>query len=130
MRSNCTMLFGSIETVDERVDHLLRLRGLQDETGGFQTFIPLKFHNENNRLHKLPEPTDADCLQTIRGEPVAPRQHPARQGLLADARRAARASSRWGSGSTTSTAPCARSASTTWPAPRRRRSCPATSWSR
>jgi aminodeoxyfutalosine synthase len=65
MRSNCTMLFGSIETVDERVDHLLRLRGLQDETGGFQTFIPLKFHNENNRLHKLPEPTDADCLQTM-----------------------------------------------------------------
>lgn len=65
MRSNCTMLFGSIERLDERVDHLLRLRDLQDETGGFQTFIPLKFHNENNRLHKLPEPTDADCLKTL-----------------------------------------------------------------
>jgi aminodeoxyfutalosine synthase len=65
MRSNCTMLFGSIERLDERVDHILRLRQLQDETGGFQTFIPLKFHNENNRLHKLPEPTDADCLKTM-----------------------------------------------------------------
>jgi aminodeoxyfutalosine synthase len=65
MRSNCTMLFGSIETMEERVDHILRLRALQDETGGFQTFIPLKFHNENNRLQKLPEPTDADCLKTM-----------------------------------------------------------------
>lgn len=65
MRTNCTMLFGSIERIDERVDHLLRLRALQDETGGFQTFIPLKFHNENNRLHKLPEPSDADCLKTL-----------------------------------------------------------------
>lgn len=65
MRTNCTMLFGSIERLDERVDHILQLRALQDETGGFQTFIPLKFHNENNRLHKLPEPTDADCLKTM-----------------------------------------------------------------
>jgi len=65
MRSNCTMLFGSIERLDERVDHILRLRELQDETGGFQTFIPLKFHNENNRLSKLDEPTDADCLKTM-----------------------------------------------------------------
>ncbi|MEZ4235450.1 MAG: aminofutalosine synthase MqnE [Myxococcota bacterium] len=65
MRSNATMLFGSIERLDERVDHLLRLRELQDETGGFQTFIPLKFHNENNRLRKLTSPTDADCLKTL-----------------------------------------------------------------
>jgi aminodeoxyfutalosine synthase len=65
LRSNATMLFGSIERLDERVDHLDRLRALQDETGGFQTFIPLKYHNENNRLHKLGEPTDADCLRTL-----------------------------------------------------------------
>lgn len=65
MRSNCTMLFGSIERLEERVDHILRLRALQDETGGFQTFIPLKFHNENNRLARLDEPTDADCLKTM-----------------------------------------------------------------
>lgn len=65
MRSNCTMLFGSIETMEERVDHLLRLRSLQDETGGFQTFIPLRFHHENNRLRRLPEPTGADSLRTM-----------------------------------------------------------------
>jgi aminodeoxyfutalosine synthase len=65
LRSNCTMLFGSIEKTEERVDHLVRLRELQDETGGFQTFIPLKFHNENNRLQRLPEPTGFDCLRTI-----------------------------------------------------------------
>ncbi|MBM4393369.1 MAG: aminofutalosine synthase MqnE, partial [Deltaproteobacteria bacterium] len=64
LRSNCTMLFGSIETVEERVDHMIRLRTLQDETGGFQTFIPLRFHHENNRLRKLREPTAADTLRT------------------------------------------------------------------
>src|SRR5262249_30239320 len=63
LRSNCTMLYGHIETVEERVDHLLRLRGLQDETGGFQTFIPLAFHNENNALEKLPGPTAFDDLK-------------------------------------------------------------------
>lgn len=65
MRTNATMLFGSIERLDERVDHMIRLRTLQDETGGFQTFIPLRFHNENNRLAKLTSPSDADCLRTL-----------------------------------------------------------------
>ena len=65
LRTNCTMLFGSIETVEERVDHLDQLRRLQDETGGFQTFIPLKFHNENNRLNRLADPTAAECLRVI-----------------------------------------------------------------
>lgn len=65
MPTNCTMLYGHIETFEHRVDHLLRLRALQDETRGFQCFIPLAFHNENNRLHKLPEPTAADHLRTI-----------------------------------------------------------------
>lgn len=64
LRTNCTMLFGSIETVEERVDHLLRLRSLQDETGGFQTFIPLRFHHENNRLQRLKEPTGYESLRT------------------------------------------------------------------
>jgi aminodeoxyfutalosine synthase len=64
MRSNCTMLFGMIETVDERVDHMLRLRALQDETGGFQTFIPLKFHNEHNRLNGLYEASSSEVLRT------------------------------------------------------------------
>ncbi len=64
MRSNCTMLYGHIETVEERVDHMLRLRALQEETGGFQTFIPLAFHPENNALMKLPAPTGAEDLRT------------------------------------------------------------------
>ena len=65
MKTNCTMLYGHIETFEHRVDHLLRLRALQDDTSGFQCFIPLAFHNENNSLHKLPEPTAVDDLRTI-----------------------------------------------------------------
>jgi len=64
LRSNCTMLYGTIETVEERVDHMLQLRALQDETGGFQTFIPLAFHPDNNALMKLPAPTGVDDLRT------------------------------------------------------------------
>jgi aminodeoxyfutalosine synthase len=63
--SNCTMLYGHIETFEHRVDHLLQLRALQDETRGFQCFIPLAFHNENNSLRKLPEPTAIDSLRTL-----------------------------------------------------------------
>ena len=50
LHSNCTMLYGHIETEEDRVDHLLRLRELQDETHGFQTFIPLAFHPDNTAL--------------------------------------------------------------------------------
>lgn len=50
MRSNATMLYGHIETHEERVDHLVRLRSLQDETNGFMTFIPLAFHPKNTSL--------------------------------------------------------------------------------
>ena len=64
LRSNCTMLYGTIETLEERVDHMLRLRALQDETEGFQTFIPLSYHPEGNRLGKLPAPTGVDDLRT------------------------------------------------------------------
>lgn len=64
LRSNCTMLFGMIETPEEQLDHMIRLRDLQDKTGGFQTFIPLKFHNEHNRLSGLYEATTADVLRT------------------------------------------------------------------
>lgn len=65
MRSNCTMLYGHIETVEEKVLHLLRLRNLQAETGGFQTFIPLAFHPEGNALQRLPAPTGIDDLRTF-----------------------------------------------------------------
>lgn len=52
LRSNVTMLFGHIEEAEDIVTHLMRIRELQDETGGFQTFVPLKFHVENNALGK------------------------------------------------------------------------------
>ncbi len=54
LRSNATMLYGHIENDEDRVDHLLRLRALQDETGGFQAFIPLAFHPANTPLEHLP----------------------------------------------------------------------------
>jgi aminodeoxyfutalosine synthase len=63
LRSNVTMLYGHIETSEERVDHMLRARALQDETGGFQAFIPLAFHPDNNQMRKLPAPTAADTLR-------------------------------------------------------------------
>jgi aminodeoxyfutalosine synthase len=53
LRSNCTMLYGHIEKPYHRIDHLLRLRELQDETGGLQTFIPLAFHPENTGLDHI-----------------------------------------------------------------------------
>lgn len=53
MHSNATMLYGHIESSEDRVDHLLKLRGLQDETHGFQTYIPLAFHPANTGLEKL-----------------------------------------------------------------------------
>jgi aminodeoxyfutalosine synthase len=63
LRSNVTMLYGHIETAAERVDHMLRVRALQDETGGFQAFIPLAFHPDNNQMRKLPAPSAADTLR-------------------------------------------------------------------
>ena len=55
MRSNATMLYGHIERYEHRVDHLEKLRTLQDKTGGFQTFIPLKFRNQDNQMSHIPE---------------------------------------------------------------------------
>ena len=55
MRSNATMLYGHIEEYWHRVDHLEKLRALQDKTGGFQTYIPLKFRNQNNEMSHLSE---------------------------------------------------------------------------
>ncbi len=64
MKTNVTMLYGHIETLAERVDHMLRVRELQDETGGFQAFIPLAFHPDNNQMRKLPAPAATDTLRT------------------------------------------------------------------
>ena len=54
VRSTCTMLYGHVESNEDRVDHMLRLRALQDETGGFTTFIPLAFHPENTQMADVP----------------------------------------------------------------------------
>ena len=63
MRTNVTMLYGHIETHAERVDHMLRARALQDDSGGFQAFIPLAFHPDNNQMRKLPAPSATDTLR-------------------------------------------------------------------
>jgi aminodeoxyfutalosine synthase len=63
MRTNVTMLYGHIETSEERIDHMLRARALQDDTGGLQAFIPLAFHPDNNQMRKLPAPSAADSLR-------------------------------------------------------------------
>jgi aminodeoxyfutalosine synthase len=65
IKSNATMLYGHIETLEERVDHLLRLRELQDETHGFNCFIPLAFHPENTFYAHLPATSGMDDLKTI-----------------------------------------------------------------
>jgi aminodeoxyfutalosine synthase len=65
MRTNATMLYGHIETFEHRVDHLLRLRALQDETQGLQAFIPLAFHPDGNGMKNLPAPTAIDALRTV-----------------------------------------------------------------
>jgi len=63
MRSNVTLLYGHIETAEERVDHMIRARNLQDETGGLQAFIPLAFHPDNNQMRKLPAPSATETLR-------------------------------------------------------------------
>jgi aminodeoxyfutalosine synthase len=65
LKTNCTMLYGHIENAFHRVDHLIRLRELQDETGGFQTFIPLAFHPDNTGLSHIKKPSSLMDLRTM-----------------------------------------------------------------
>ena len=68
IKTNCTMLYGHIENAYHRVDHLIRLRELQDQTGGFQTFIPLAFHPENTELgeeNNIKKPSSLMDLRTV-----------------------------------------------------------------
>jgi aminodeoxyfutalosine synthase len=67
-RSNATMLYGHIEEYKHRVDHMERLRQLQDKTGGFQTFIPLKFRNKDNQMSHVPE---VSVIEDLRNYAVA-----------------------------------------------------------
>ena len=65
LNSNCTMLYGHVETEEDRVDHLVKLRSLQDETRGFVTFIPLAFHPDNTALEHVPRTSGFDDLKNI-----------------------------------------------------------------
>lgn len=65
LKTNATMLYGHLENAYHRIDHLVRLRELQDETGGFQTFVPLAFHPQNTGLEHLSKPSGVMDLRTI-----------------------------------------------------------------
>jgi len=64
-RSTCTMLYGHVESLADRVDHLRQLRALQDETGGFVGFVPLAYHPQNNKIPVEHGPTGFDTLRTL-----------------------------------------------------------------
>lgn len=65
LKSNATMLYGHVETIEERIDHLLTLRNLQDETGGFQSFIPLPFHPQNTQLPDFKKPSAFENMKML-----------------------------------------------------------------
>jgi len=65
LSTNCTMLYGHLENEEDRIDHLVKLRALQDETRGFVTYIPLAFHPENTALAHIPKTTGFDDLRNI-----------------------------------------------------------------
>ena len=91
MRTNVTMLYGHIETTEERVDHMMRTRALQDETHGLQAFIPLAFHPDNNQMRKLPAPTATDSLRVHAVGRLMLDNVAAHQGVLDCDRRGSRA---------------------------------------
>jgi aminodeoxyfutalosine synthase len=65
LKSNCTMLYGHLETAEDLTDHLVKLRGVQDETGGFVTYIPLAFHPDHTALSHLPKTSGFNDLKQI-----------------------------------------------------------------
>src|SRR5262244_4480071 len=65
LKTNATILYGHIETTEDRVDHFVRLREQQDKSGGFQCFIPLAFYPPGTQLAHLPGPSGIDSLKTI-----------------------------------------------------------------
>jgi aminodeoxyfutalosine synthase len=65
LKTNATMLYGHIESIEDRVDHLIKLREQQDKSGGFQCFIPLAFYPPDTQLAHLPGPSGVDSLKTI-----------------------------------------------------------------
>jgi aminodeoxyfutalosine synthase len=91
VKTNATMLYGHVETVEERVDHLLRLRELQDETGGIPGLIPLAFHPENTPLAHLPPSTGQLDLRVIAVSRLLLDNVPHSEGVLDPDRHQARA---------------------------------------
>ena len=79
------MLYGHIDQPVHRIDHLVRLRELQDQTGGFQTFIPLAFHPDNSRMAEIPKPSGLMDLKTMAISRLMLDNFAAHQGLLGDA---------------------------------------------
>lgn len=65
LKTNCTMLFGHVETIEQRIDHLISLRNVQDEVPGFQAFIPLPFLPENTHMEDIKRTTAVDDIKTI-----------------------------------------------------------------
>jgi aminodeoxyfutalosine synthase len=65
LKTNATMLYGHIESIEDRVDHFIRLREQQERSGGFQCFIPLAFYPPGTKLAHLPGPSSVDSLKTI-----------------------------------------------------------------
>src|SRR5438094_6407520 len=65
LKSNATMLYGHIESIEDRVDHLIRLRAQQDKSKGFQCFIPLAFYPPETQMSHLPGPSGVDSLKTM-----------------------------------------------------------------
>lgn len=65
IKTNCTMLYGHVESIEDRIDHMIQLREVQDEAPGFQSFIPLPFLPENTKLSHLPRTSAVDDLKTI-----------------------------------------------------------------
>ena len=128
IKSNATMLYGHVETPEELADHMVRLRELQDDTGGFNAFIPLSFQPANTGLSELPGPTGFDDLKMLAVGRLVLDNFRARQGVLDQRRPQAGAGLARRSASTTSTAPWWRRRSATRPASTRARSSARPSW--
>ncbi len=86
LKSNATMLYGHVETIEERIDHLLTLRGLQDETGGFQSFIPLPFHPQNTQLPDFKKPSAFENMKMLAVSRLVLDNFPHVKGVLDHAR--------------------------------------------
>ena len=126
LQSNCTMLYGHIETDEDRVDHLVRLRELQDETRRLRHLHPARVPSRTTRRCSTSRaPPGFDDLKNIAVVAADARQHPAHQGVLGDDDAADRADRASASAPTTSTARWSRRRSTTTPAPPRRNRCAA-----